>query len=200
MKTRTFFSQETQRRYFLNAVMFLLLIGVAASSLYFLYVPAGYQGGRNPRYNMQIIFSRETWDEIHVWTSFILSAVLFIHLIFHWSWLKNSFWLSVKNMKRNLVKNRKAFFNIIDDILAALSFLVCLASGLVLFFIPGGRGTSTLLFMNITREVWKTIHIWSGIGMLAGVLFHLVIHWGWVRKVSRKLFRKTEPAVQNVAA
>lgn len=198
MKFKTPLSQETQRRYFLNLVMFLLFIGVTASSLYFLYVPAGYQGGRNPRYNMQIIFSRETWDEIHIWTSFILSAVLLLHFVFHWSWFKNSFWRSIKNMKKNLVMNKMAFFNIIDDVLAAIAFLFCLASGIVLFLIPGGKGSSSILFMNITRETWKTIHVWSGIGMLVGVLFHLVIHWGWVKKVSQKLFRKAEPAVQNV--
>ena len=176
--------------------MFLLFIGVAASSLYFLYVPGGYQGGRNPYYNLQIIFNRETWDEIHIWTSFMLSAFLLLHFVFHWSWFKNSFWRSIKNMKKNLVSNKMAFLNIVGDVFAALSFIICLLSGLVLFFIQGGKGSSVILFLNVSRELWKTIHIGSGIGMLLGVLFHLVIHWKWIKKVSQKLFLKTEEKTQ----
>ncbi|MGV8027039.1 MAG: DUF4405 domain-containing protein [Anaerolineaceae bacterium] len=190
MKTKLPISKETKKRFILNVSMFLLLIGVVLSSIYFLYVPAGYQGGRNLRYSVRIIFNRETWSDIHIWTSFILSALLFLHLIFHWSWFKNAFWRLIQNWKKNLKYNKLAFFNILDDSFAVIFFLLCLISGFVLFFIPGGKGSDSFLFLQITRETWKTIHIWTGIGMLVTVTIHLVIHWGWVKKISGRLFQK----------
>ena len=193
MKTKSTISMETKKRFILNMLLFLFFIGVTLSSIYSLYVPAGYQGGRNVRFNMKIIFDRESWIDIHVWTGFFLSTLLFLHFIFHWRWFKNTFWRSIQNWKKNLKSNKLAFFNILDDGLAAISFILCLISGFALFFIPGGKGSDSILFLLITRGTWKAIHIWTGIGMLVAFVIHLVIHWGWVKKVSRKLFQRTDP-------
>ncbi|HAF62995.1 MAG TPA: hypothetical protein DCK95_11825 [Anaerolineaceae bacterium] len=193
MNTKTSLSKNTRKRYVINFVMFFLLLAVTASSLYFLYVPAGYQGGRNPRYNMQIIFDRDTWGEIHTWTSFILSGILLVHIIFHWSWVKNVFWKYIQIWKKNVhFKNNLALINIIDDGLIAVFFLACLVSGIILFVVPGGPGTAYALIFNISRGTWKDVHVWTGIGMLVGVIVHLVIHWGWVKKVSGKMFGKPQ--------
>lgn len=195
MKTKLTISMETRKRFILNILMLLLFIVVTLSSIYFLYVPAGYQGGRNVRFNMEIIFVRESWIDIHVWTGFILSALLSLHFIFHLTWFKNTFWRSIQNWKNNLKSNKLAFFNILDDGLAAIFFILCLISGLALFFIPGGKGSDSILFLQITRGTWKAIHIWTGIGMLVTFVIHLIIHWCWVKKVSRKLFQRIYPTV-----
>lgn len=199
MKSKKPVSAETRRRYLVNLAMFVLFLGVTASSVYFLYVPGGYQGGRNPRYQMRIIFERETWDDIHVWTSMLLSAILFVHIILHANWIKQVFIKNLKIWKANAGEsNWLRKINILDDGLSALFFLVCLFSGLVLFFIPGGRGTAFIEFMHITRDSWKIVHTWSGIAMLAGVVIHLFIHWKWIKKVSLKFFsiRRYKQAVQ----
>jgi len=189
MKTNKLISKATRKRYLIDFAMFILFIGVAASSLYFLYVPGGYQGGRNPRFNMSIIFDRETWEEIHIWTSMILSAILFIHILLHAKWIKDVFFKYIQLWKKSVrTRNRMRLLNILDDRISAVFFIICLFSGLVLFFIPGGKGTAYIEFLSITRDVWKGIHTWSGIGMLAGVIVHLIIHWGWIKKVSGKLF------------
>ena len=189
MKTNKLISKATRKRYLMDFVMFILFIGVMTSSLYFLYVPGGYQGGRNPRFNMSIIFDRETWEEIHIWTSMILSAILFIHILLHAKWIKDVFFKCIQLWKKSVrTRNRMRLLNILDDRISAVFFIICLFSGLVLFFIPGGKGTAYIEFLSITRDVWKGIHTWSGIGMLAGVIVHLIIHWGWIKKVSGKLF------------
>jgi len=196
MKFQKVLSKETVRRYSINVVMFILFLFVAVSSAYFLYVPGGYQGGRNPRYNMQIIFTREAWHGIHFWTSIILSAILFLHILLHLKRIKNVFLRTKKIWKQSLQsRNYTRVINILDDGLIALFFIACMISGLILYVVPGGRDTKYIEILAITRETWKTIHTTTGIGMLAGVLIHLVIHWGWIRKVSKKIFRLSDEAI-----
>jgi len=86
-------------------------------------------------------------------------------------------------------------FNILDDGLIALFFIACLISGLILYVVPGGRDTKYIEILAITRETWKTIHTVTGIGMLVGVTLHLVVHQGWIRKVSKKVFRLSDSAM-----
>lgn len=197
MNTRTALSKNTKKRYLINFAMFFLFLAVTLSSLYFLYVPAGYQGGRNPRYNMQIIFDRDTWGQIHTWTSFVLSAILLIHIILHWSWVQNVFVKYIQIWKKGVrSRNNLALLNTIDDGLIAIFFLACLISGVVLFVVPGGPGTANTLILAVTRDTWKDIHVWTGIGMLVGVVLHLVIHWGWIKKVSAKIFKRSQAVTE----
>ncbi|NMB63037.1 MAG: DUF4405 domain-containing protein [Chloroflexi bacterium] len=192
MKSKSELSKNTKKRYWIFSGLFFLFLVVTASSLYFLYVPAGYQGGRNPRYNMVILFDRDTWGEIHTWTSFVLSTIILLHVIIHWSWVKNVFWRYLQVWKNKIGANNKmAICNLVDDGLSTVFFLLCLISGLVLFIVPGGPGSDYSQLLYITRGVWKDIHIWTGIGMVLGVVVHLVIHWGWIRKVTRKTFQKS---------
>jgi hypothetical protein len=196
MKFQKGLSKETVRRYTINFVMFFLFLFVAASSAYFLYVPGGYQGGRNPRYNMQIFFTREVWHDIHFWTSIILSAILFLHILLHLKWIKNVFLRTIKIWEQSLQsRNYARIINRLDDGLIALFFIACMISGLILYVVPGGRDTKYIEILSITRETWKTIHTITGIGMLAGVVIHLVIHWGWIRKVSKKVLRLSDEAI-----
>ncbi len=180
-------STETRKRYLLNMSLFMLLIGVTVSSAYFLYVPGGYQGGRNPRYNMRIIFERDTWGDIHIWTSMMLSVILFLHIFLHIKWIKTVFIQYVQLWKQSVRdRNLLRMINVLDDGLSAVFFIICLLSGLALLIVPGGRGTATIVIFGVMRENWKIIHIWSGVGMLIGVVLHLIIHWKWIIKVSQK--------------
>ncbi len=180
-------STETRKRYLITMSMFMLLIGVAVSSAYFLYVPGGYQGGRNPRYNMRIVFERDTWGDIHIWTSMMLSVILFLHIFLHTKWIKTVFIQYMQLWKQRVRKGKLLrVINVVDDGLSAVFFIICLFSGLVLLFVPGGRGTATMEILWVMRENWKIIHTWSGVGMLIGVLLHLIIHWKWMIKVSKK--------------
>ena len=194
-------SAETRKRYLINLVMFILFIGVAASSLYFLYVPGGYQGGRNPRFNMRILFTRETWDAIHLWTSLMLSSILLLHFFLHTEWIKQVFIKYVRSWKKSVrEKNALRIVNVVDDGLSAIFFVICLLSGLVLFFIPGGRGSDAIRFLTITRESLKVMHTWTGIGMLAGIVVHLAIHWNWIKKVSLRVMIKENHSTMRQSA
>ena len=69
-------SKQTQRNWWINAALGGSAIIAALSGIYFLFLPnGGYQGGRNPLYNLQILFTRHTWDDLHTWSGVIMIAV-----------------------------------------------------------------------------------------------------------------------------
>ena len=64
------------------------LIGIsgllaAISAMYFLFYP----GGHGVNTNVTLIFSRGTWDVIHIWSGVILIAAGILHFYIHWRWV-----------------------------------------------------------------------------------------------------------------
>ena len=200
MKTLHSLSKHTLRRWWLNALMLLVIIGLTFSSLYFLVYSGGFQGGRNPYYNKVVLFNRPTWDSIHLWTGLAIIITLIIHILWHRDWFTNMF-KRCKNLLTCRVgyKNVTAWLNIFVNGMAAIAFIVAAVSGVLLFFIPGGRGTSEMVYFYLTKDAWKIMHNWSGSVMLLLVFVHYIIHWGWVRKVTRRILfpakRITSPVV-----
>lgn len=200
MNSQNTLSKRTSRRWWLAAVMLVIMLGLTFSNIYFLLYPNGYQGGRNPNYNTVIIFDRFTWDSIHVWTGFAIIIALLIHIMWHLDWIGNMF----KRCKTLFTcrigsKNPKAWLNIAVDLIAAIAFLVAAVTGVVLFVLPSGRGSSQIVFLSITKEAWRVIHDWSGILMLGMVFIHYLIHWRWVRKVSGRILRPRKTVQQTIA-
>ena len=71
----------------------------AVSGIYFLFVPAGYQGGRTPGWDPNLLFSRTTWDLLHTWGAIVMIVAALLHLIIHWRWITNvtrRVWLSLR--------------------------------------------------------------------------------------------------------
>ncbi len=67
------------------AISFLI---TAISGCYFLFVPAGgMQGGRNPGWDPNFVFSRATWDLIHTWAGVAMILAAVIHFAIHWRWV-----------------------------------------------------------------------------------------------------------------
>ncbi|UCC52065.1 MAG: DUF4405 domain-containing protein [Anaerolineaceae bacterium] len=72
----------------------------AVSGIYFLFLPQGYQGGRNPGWDPGLLFSRTTWDLIHTWAAVFMILAASLHLFIHWRWVVNvtrRFFLSLRN-------------------------------------------------------------------------------------------------------
>lgn len=184
-------SIQTRQRYWL--VLLLIIAGIALlfSSIYFLFFPVGYQGGRNPYYNTVILFDRSDWDLIHLWSGITMIIVLLVHIPVHWKWIKAMF---QRCFKREVCKvgrlNWRARLNISLDVIAAVSFLLAAISGIYLLFAPNGRLASTAPVFIFNYRIWDVIHTWSGVLMIIASLFHFMIHWGWVVNVSGKAFRK----------
>jgi hypothetical protein len=61
----------------------------ALSGIYFLFAPTGgFQGGRNPGWDPDFLWSRITWDLIHTWAGVVFIAAAVIHFAIHWRWIK----------------------------------------------------------------------------------------------------------------
>ena len=71
----------------LVAVSFLVC---ALSGIYFVFAPAGgYQGGSNPGWDPNFLFSRTTWDLVHTWSGVVMIVAAVVHLAIHWRWVRN---------------------------------------------------------------------------------------------------------------
>ncbi len=69
----------------------LLILAITGFILWFV-IPKGnlYQGGRNTdNTNIILGLDRHDWVNIHNYVSLIFVILMLIHLILHWSWIKN---------------------------------------------------------------------------------------------------------------
>jgi cytochrome b subunit of formate dehydrogenase len=135
------------------------------------------------------------WDAIHLWSGIGMIIVLVIHIAVHDKWIlamfKRFFQGKSKGIKR---MNRYAQFNILLDVVAALSFLVVAASGVALLFLPSGRSFEVVVGFFLSKATWDIIHTWSGVVMLISAILHFYIHWKWITKVTKRVIgiKKTE--------
>lgn len=188
----------TRKNWILDAGLFLSVLVASLSGIYFLFFPdGGYKGGRNPYYGIRIIFERAGWEWIHTWISLGAVALVLIHLLFHWKWVANT----TKRIVLGVVKG-KPFMNpagrknvLVDGVLA-LGFFICAASGVYLWLVPevkGSLGVDPMILFG--RTTWDLLHTWSGVVFIGSGIIHFVIHWGWVTKVTRKIFVKRQKLV-----
>jgi hypothetical protein len=192
-------SIKTRNNWLLDTGLFLTAIVTVLSGIYFLFVPSGgYQGGRNPFYGVNVLFERETWEWLHTWIGLGMVIVALGHLIFHWKWVVGMVKRlagAVKSGKSTLNPNGR--YNLVVNTTIALSFLISAISG-VYFLLAGssegGRNPDPMFLFS--RGTWDVVHTWSSILFITAGLLHFVMHWGWVTKVTRKVFGASPAAVQ----
>jgi hypothetical protein len=78
------------------------------------------------------------------------------------------------------------------DVGNGLAGLVSAASGLV-FLLPGDP---TAGILGVSYQVWNSLHTWSSLAAIAGVVAHLALHWKWMVAMTRQTF---SPAAQHAA-
>jgi cytochrome b subunit of formate dehydrogenase len=72
-----------------------------------------------------------------------------------------------------------------------LSGLVAALSGIYFLFVSsggyqGGRNLWYGVTIVLSRHTWDDLHTWSGVLMIAAVVIHFVIHWRWVKVMSKR--------------
>ncbi len=188
---------KLRQNWWIDALLGLSAVVALLSSLYFLAFPvSGYQGGRNPQYDLVVIFSRHTWDILHTWSGVLMIFVAVVHIIIHWAWIT----ATASRTWQVITRKRDDFglrltYNILLDVIVALSFLICTVSGIYFLFFPesGPSGQTFLL----TKTTWDLIHTWSGVLFTLTAILHFVIHWKWVVNITGKMFRKLRKAPQT---
>lgn len=188
-------SKQTRNNWLIDVALFLGALTASLTGIYFLFFTSGgYQGGRNPLYNVTLLFVRETWSDLHLWGGVLMIAAVAVHVAIHWHWIKlmaRRYFNIVKGRGSN--NSRGAKINVFVNLIIALSFLIVALSGIYfLFFTNGGYQSGNnpaydqgLLFNRIT---WDLIHTWSGVIMIIAGVVHFAIHWRWIVNVTRRFF------------
>lgn len=203
MSTKRSVSSKTRNNWLIDTAVFLGALLAMLTGVYFLYLPSGGSaGGANPWVGTVILFARETWETLHTWGGLLMIGAVVVHLAIHWRW--------ISMMTRRLFQkacgqacrfSRGAIVNLVVDGLIALSFVITAVSGLYFYFLPeggyqGGRNPAWDPGFLFSRPVWDLLHTWAGITLTVMAVVHIAIHWGWIVKVTRKVFaaRQLSPA------
>lgn len=188
-------SKQTQKNWWINAALFSSAVVAALSGIFFLFLPSGgFQGGRNPLYNIQILFTRQTWDDLHTWGEVAMIAAAVIHLTIHWKWVTSMMRRTWNELTGKCgCMNPRGRWNLILNTVVAISFLFTAISGVYFLFVTDGRWAADPMVL-FTRTTWDLIHTWAGVSFIAAAVIHLAIHWKWVTKVTRKMLGTVLPA------
>jgi len=187
MSTQTV-SKQTQKNWWIDATLFSSAVIATLSGIYFLFLPSGgFQGGRNPLYNVQILFARQTWDDLHTWGGIAMIAAVAIHLTIHWSWVAGMVRRSWNELTGKCgCMNPRGRWNLILNTVVAISFSLTAISGVYFLFVPGGRwAVDPMIFF--ARTTWDMIHTWAAVVLISSAVIHFAIHWKWVTKVTRNM-------------
>jgi len=178
---------KLRQNWWIDAFLGLSAFLAILSSLYFLAFPnGGYQGGRNPYYDLVVIFSRQTWDIIHTWSGLAVIMAALVHILIHWGWITGT----IKRSWQVITKKREHFgsrltYNILLDVITAVSFILCTLSGVYfMFFVESGPSSAGFIFNKTT---WDLIHTWSGVVFTITAILHFALHWKWIVNITRKI-------------
>lgn len=80
----------------------------------------------------------------------------------------------------------KLWFRRILNLTLYLVFCFLAGSGLLLEFRlpPGSRGGRGLSMLDMGRHEWGDLHLYAGLLFLALVIVHLIMSWGWLKRVA----------------
>jgi hypothetical protein len=197
MSRRISMSTQTRKNWLIDAVLFVAALVAALSGIYFLFVPSGgYQGGRNPLYEVTILFSRDYWDDLHTWGGVLMIATVAVHLAIpsHLKWIKMTSKRIVNAVRsRDVTIPQGVKINIITNIVIAVSFLLTAVSGVYFLLAPaggfqGGSNSGWDPGFLLSRTTWDLIHTWSGAILVIAAVIHFAIHWRWVENITKRFF------------
>jgi hypothetical protein len=83
----------------------------------------------------------------------------------------------------------KAKLNYFVDLGLFMAFLLISITGIIKF--PGWGLYGSLGFKGISK-----IHDWSGIALVVLVLVHLILHWPWIKSMTKCFFKKKKKSCE----
>ena len=80
---------KSKINYWIDIIIAIGFLLSALSGIVLNFAPSGgFQGGRNAFYGREVLFlNHNTWDVLHTWSSFVMIAGVFLHLVLHWKWI-----------------------------------------------------------------------------------------------------------------
>jgi hypothetical protein len=70
-------------------------------------------------------------------------------------------------------------------VLGLLSLLLTVSSVMLWLVFPRG--------FYAARQIWVDLHKWGGLALGVGVLFHVLLHWNWLVRKTRRYLGLVEP-------
>ncbi len=189
-KNKSSLTPKLKKNWGIDAALAIGAFVAILSSFYFLAFPdGGYQGGRNPYYDLRVLLNRQEWDILHTWSGILMIIAALVHIVIHWDWITGTTGRSWKVIfgKREGFGSRLTY-NIILDAIIGISFLICALSGVYfMFFAESGPSTQIFIFSKTT---WDLIHTWSGVVMTITAILHFALHWKWITIITKKIFKR----------
>ncbi len=95
-------------------------------------------------------------------------------------------------MSKPVTMSAKTRANWLIDAAVFIGGILAGLSGVYFLFLPSGGyqgGRNPMYGINILfeRHTWSDVHLWGGILMIAAIAVHLIIHWEWVKRMSRRM-------------
>jgi hypothetical protein len=118
---------------------------------------------------------------LHDWSGLILGILVFLHVIMHWRWM----WAMTKNLIK-FRKLRKRYVNYFIDLGMLISFLIVFITGILkfpAFLLIGG-------YFYTVSEIIFILHDWFGIIIAVLAVTHVILHWKWIIRMTKKIFKK----------
>ncbi len=91
-----------------------------------------------------------------------------------------------KNKNKKITIMNRAKLNYIIDAGLAVTFFISLITGLLKW-----PGMARALEISLTPRI-STIHEWSGILMAVLVFIHLILHYEWIKCMTKAIFKKKD--------
>ena len=94
--------------------------------------------------------------------------------------------------------------NWLIDAAVALGGLLAALSGIYFLYLPsggyqGGRNPMYGITILFSRHSWSSLHIWTGVIMIAAVVIHFAIHWKWVKRMSKRTVQALRPEGKSLS-
>jgi len=125
-------------------------------------------------------------SDLHDWSGLILGVLVFSHLVLHLRW--------IAAMTKNIFKFKKLgkkYVNYFIDLGMLISFIIVFITGVLkfpAFMLISGN------FYTISEEIF-ILHDWFGLLMTVLTLTHVIIHWKWIVRMTKKIFRKDKSKI-----
>ncbi len=74
------------------------------------------------------------------------------------------------------------------DVIIFVAFLITTITGIILWLVI--PHLLECIFLGFSRRVWVAAHICFGAAGLAGIVIHIVWHWGWLNALRRRPLRE----------
>lgn len=86
-------------------------------------------------------------------------------------------------------RHSRTALNFWVDLLTAIAFAAMVGTGILAKWIlpPGSRGGVGLTWLGQGRHFWGDVHFWLAIALLALIIIHVWLHWGWILGIWARL-------------